>query len=102
MRRLTSLVAEPSAGRWPLGGSLTRPEGPKKAVGTRGARLCKGRGKPTLRQNENAFLDARRNRLAELRVLRVADFELVLLLNEPEQAKESEKREGGRTRKHTS
>ena len=53
---------------------MTRPEGPKKAVGTRGARLCKGRGKPTLRKNENALVGTSGNGLAELSDLRVADL----------------------------
>lgn len=33
---LTSLVADGSAGRWFLGGSFTRPEGPKREVITKG------------------------------------------------------------------
>ena len=89
MRRLTSFVAEPSAVRCVLGGSLTRPEGPGEEFRTRRTWLCKGRGKPTLRQVENALFGSRVNGLAELRDLGCANLELVLVLNEPEQTDES-------------
>ena len=81
---------------------MTRPEGPKKAVGTRGAWLCKGRGKPTLRKNENALVGTSGNGLAELSDLRVADLQLVRVLDIPLCARELEGKGGNARRRRTS
>ena len=56
--------------------------------------LGKGRGKQTLRQDEDSLLSAGLNGLAELGNLSIADLKVIVVLDKPAKEVESE-RDGG-------